>query len=62
MNPALGAIIRLFAEIVADELLTEQRDKAGIPTSQQTPDAMIVREGDRYDHQDPKKPLFANYP
>lgn len=58
MNLALGAIIRLFAEIVADELLAEQRDGAGFPTIQQTPDAMTVREGSPYDHKDLEKPLL----
>lgn len=55
MNPALQALIRLFAEIVADELLAEQHDEAGFPTILQTPDAMTAREGSPCDHEDLEK-------
>jgi hypothetical protein len=58
VTPALGAIIRLLAEIVADELLAERHDGAGFPTIQQTPDAMTLREGNPYDHEDLEKPLL----
>lgn len=55
MSPALRDIIRLFAEIVADELLAEQHDEAGFPTILQTPDAMTVQEGSPCDHEDLEK-------
>lgn len=58
MNPALGAIIRLFAEIVTDELLAEQQDEAGFPTILQAPDAMTVREGSPCDYEDLEKSLL----
>lgn len=57
MSSALRDLIRLFAELVVDELLAEQRDGAGIPTIQPMPDAITVREGNPYDHQDLEKPL-----
>jgi hypothetical protein len=62
MNSALRDLIRLLAEIVADELLAEQCGRAGIPTIQQAPDALIVREGNPDVHQIPEKSLLPAHP
>lgn len=62
MNTALRDLIRLFAEIVVDELLAEQSDGAGAQTSHQLPNAMTVREGNLHDHQDFEKPLLPAHP